>query len=45
VNREDLGEAGDLENLEDAALRADQRQIPVVAADALEPTHEDAEPG
>src|SRR5687767_5012022 len=45
VNGEHLGQAGDLEHLQDPALGADQRQVTVVAADALETTDEDAEPG
>src|SRR3712207_6745681 len=45
VDREDLGEPGDLEDLQDAALGADQQQVAVVAAQPLEPPHQHAETG
>src|SRR5438309_699284 len=45
VDGEDLGQAGDLEHLQNPALGADQRQVAVMAEDPLEPTDEDAEPG
>ena len=45
MDGEHLGEAGDLQHLEDAALRADQRQVPVVAPHPLEPSDEHAQPG
>src|SRR5687768_3585518 len=45
VDGEDLGEAGDLEDLEDAPLRADQRQVTVVAPHTLQPADQHAEAG
>src|SRR5207245_1959655 len=45
VDREDLGETGDFEHLEDAALGADQREIAIVAPEPLESAHQDAETG
>src|SRR5436853_3777237 len=45
MDGEDLGEAGDLEHLQDAALGADQEEVAVVAAQALEPAHEHAQAG
>src|SRR5581483_2662842 len=45
VDGEDLGQTGDLEHLQAPALRADERQVAVVAADPLEPPDEDAQPG
>jgi hypothetical protein len=45
VNREDLGQAGDPKDLEDALLRADESQRAVVCPDALETADQDAEAG
>src|SRR5581483_3650136 len=45
VDGEDLGEAGDLEHLQDAGLRADEREVAVVAAKALETADEHAQAG
>src|SRR6476469_3400709 len=45
VDREDLGQAGDAEDLEDALLGADQAQRALVGAHPLEATHEHAETG
>jgi hypothetical protein len=45
VDREDLGEPRDLEDLEDAVLGAHQAEVAVVAAQALEPAHEHPETG
>src|SRR5579862_1468832 len=45
VAREDLGQAGDLETLQDARLRADELEVAVVAAQPLEPTDQHAEAG
>src|SRR4051794_9865883 len=45
VDREHLGEAGDLEHLEDAVLRAHEAEVTVVAADPLQPADEHAEAG
>src|SRR5881275_847681 len=43
VDREDAVEAGDLEDLGDVAVAADERQLPVVRAEALDASDEDAE--
>src|SRR5471032_1369370 len=45
VDRENLGEPGDPEDLEDALLGADQAQRPVVGTVSLEAAHQDAEAG
>src|SRR5688572_2942997 len=45
VDREDLGQARDLEDLEDAVLRADEGEVAVVAAEALEAADQHTEPG
>src|SRR5581483_10698445 len=43
VNREDLVEAGDLEDLCDVAVAADERELAVVRPQALHAADEDAE--
>ena len=43
VDREDAVEAGDLEDLRDVPVAADERQLAVVRAQALDPADEDAE--
>src|SRR4051794_24155427 len=43
VDGEDLGETRDLEDLEDAMLRAHQREVAVVTAEPLEATNQYAE--
>src|SRR3954449_2956480 len=43
VNREDLGEAGNFEDLQDAVLGAHQHEVSVVAAQALESSDEDTQ--
>src|SRR5205823_5763497 len=45
VDGEDLGESGDLEDLEDAALGADEKEVAVVTAEALQAADEHAEAG
>ena len=45
MDREDLAEAGDPEDLEQPLLGADQLQGAVVPASPLESTHQDPEPG
>jgi hypothetical protein len=45
VDREHLREPGDLEHLQDAALRADEDELAVVAAHPLEAADEHAEAG
>src|SRR4051794_2065119 len=45
VDGEDLGETGDLEHLQDAVLRAHQREVAVVAAESLQAADQHAEPG
>src|SRR5512132_752095 len=45
VDGEDLGQAGDPEDLEDLLLGADQLQRAVVVADPLQPTDQHPEPG
>ena len=45
MDREDLGEARDLEDLQDAALGADEQEVAVVAAQALEAAHEHTQTG
>src|SRR5690625_91924 len=45
VDTENLGQAGDPENLEDALLSAHQVQCPVVRTDTLQPAHEHTEAG
>src|SRR5215210_1120377 len=43
VDGEDLGQAGDLEDLEDLVLRAYQSQATLVGLDSLKSAHQDAE--
>jgi hypothetical protein len=45
VDREDLGQPGDPEDLEDLLLGADKLQRAVVVADPLEPADQHSEPG
>src|SRR5215218_1826557 len=45
VDREDLGQAGDAEDLEDLLLGADELERAVVVADPLEPADQHAETG
>src|SRR5579884_278183 len=45
VDGEDLGQAGDLEHLEDPALGAHQGEVTIVAAQALEPPDQHTEAG
>ena len=45
VDREDAVEAGDFEDLRDVPVAADERELPVVRAQALDPSDEHAEGG
>ena len=45
VDGKHLGQPGDLEDLEDPLVRAHESEVAVVAAQALEPSHQDTEPG
>src|SRR5438105_7617993 len=45
VNREDLRQAGDLEDLEDPTLSAHEREVAVVASHPLQPSDQHAETG
>src|SRR6202008_4136954 len=43
VDREDAVEAGDLEDLRDVAVAADERKLPLVRSQPLDPADQDAE--